>query len=189
MTPNPKTVRRIRERNLMRRTKSVSALLVLSTAGVVISTLLTGSGNANAATDRKGCVTFDVVDRTVEAWQPTNKPPASALSIGTYADVINNAADTTQIGTATGTATVLSVRPDGHQVEFLAQQWQLPDGVVAYQDTFDRTAMLAGQTVRGPAEGITGRYAGLTGTMEWKLIGYGLGSHKVPEHFTLCPGQ
>lgn len=134
-------------------------------------------------------IVLDVVDATV-AYHPLNTPADRGVgTLGTYDDTIY--ADTTldtKIGLAAGTLELVRKVPsNGHLIEVLEELLQLADGSIQFGSAFDRTALLAGATVKQRAIGTKGRYLGYTGWNTWSLQPNpgGLGNVVAVEHIVL----
>ena len=142
---------------------------------------------AFGSTPQRGCVSLDVVDRSVQAYILPKSSTGPVGTLATYSTVVNDAADKTQVGSAVGTVAVLYTRPsDRHIIEYRTEQMRLADGTIAYHDFEDRTAVALGKVMHSRVQGTSGRYAGMTGRMDWQVFGTAVGHNRVPTHIELC---
>jgi hypothetical protein len=75
------------------------------------------------------------------------------------------------IGHTVGIARVIQKHDtDGHVITHYEEIVQLEDGLIKAAGAFDRQSMLTGNCIRLQAEGLSGRYVGMSGFREWQLI-------------------
>ncbi|HUR07918.1 MAG TPA: hypothetical protein VM347_35620 [Nonomuraea sp.] len=115
----------------------------------------------------------DMTERT-KAFHFVAAPDAFPMtSVGdsvVYEDEIFNA-DKEVVGHTIGMARVVRKREsDDHIFAEYDEVVQLQDGIMRATGTFDRNALLAGACVRLKLEGLSGRYAGMSGFREWQVI-------------------
>jgi hypothetical protein len=119
-----------------------------------------------------GCSHITVIEPTIRIY--TNQPVTSVTappvgSMAVYLDPLNDMAGN-QVGNSAGQVAILYVREsDGHEIEQIAEHLVLPGGILFSSGFYDRSAILAGQWVSARIKGVSGRYAGMSGTWTWRL--------------------
>lgn len=164
--------------------------MVASAVAVAAGAAIPGAAAAHAAgtTDHdRGCVKLSVVDITVQGYRPPQSQPGAQVgTFGTYTDVVYDSTGTIAVGTAIGSLDIMYQAANGDLIQYRTEQWQLAGGTIAYSSREDRTQWFNPQ--HGRVIGTSGSYAGMSGSIDWQVIGTG-NSPKVPESITLCPGD
>lgn len=164
----------------------VGAALVPGTVAASVSADSAGSVSPD---HHRGCVTLDVVDRSVNEYSPPQSPKGPIGAFANYNGLVSNASDTKVIGTEVGSVNVLYVRDgDHHLIESRAELWQFPEGTISYLGLEDRNAMATSQPLHSRVRGTSGVYAGKSGWMDWTAHGDSIENNWTTEHFVLCGG-
>jgi hypothetical protein len=95
-----------------------------------------------------------------------------AMQVGDGGTFYNNIydADDTVVGNTVGMVIAVERRPDGHVLTEYVEVIQLPDGTVRTHGTVDRLAMFGGAPITLEVVGTSGRYEGMRGTRECRLL-------------------
>jgi hypothetical protein len=86
-----------------------------------------------------------------------------------YDNVYDGSTDTV-VGHVVGMVVAVQKRADGHLITHYTDEMVFPDGAIRADGRADRSEVLTGKTVRYPAVGLSGRYAGKAGYREWNTI-------------------
>lgn len=155
--------------------------------GTVAASTRSGSAGPVSPDHRHGCLTLDVVDRSINEYSPPQSPKGPIGAFATYNGLVSDGDDSKVIGTEVGSVNVLYVRAaDHHLIESRAELWQLPEGTISYLGLEDRTAMAASQPLHSRVHGTSGAYAGKVGWMDWTVHGDSIQNNWTAEHFVLC---
>lgn len=90
--------------------------------------------------------------------------------VALYFDDLYDSTDTELIGKAFGVNHAIYKRPsDGHIIQYVTEQFQLPDGCLVAEGAIDRVAVITQQWVSIPVKGISGLYLGMSGLWSWRI--------------------
>jgi hypothetical protein len=183
---------------VMRLSKSRWKLLIACAVPLAATALLVGvipasaSAPQSSAHDAKalsaeGCTDLNLIDRIANFYTNMNISPAS-VPVGfksAYFDQLYDSTGTV-VGSAVGTLDITHQLANGDESEYLTDQFQFPDGTLVTTGAFDRTDVIAKQWQRAPIGGTSGRYLGMFGTWNWRIISTTAPGIPVQEEFVLC---
>lgn len=155
-----------------RKTAAAAAAVAACTALVVgVQSATAASGQAQPDHSRQ-CVDMHLYEVMLH-WY-ANGPVSHNLPVGfqsTWFDGMYDWTTRDQLGTSTGALDIMYQRAsDGHEMQYLWEQAQFPEGTMALEGPYDRTDVVSFKWVGSPAKGLSGKYAGWTGYWQWRLI-------------------
>jgi hypothetical protein len=114
---------------------------------------------------------FKEIERVTQAHTNSKETPdkwGPGFMTTYWTDVFNT--DNELIGNSIGTMIILYKRPsDGHLIEYISEQIQLKDGVLASEAYLDRTDVLEQNVCEQSLRGVSGRYTGMTGSRKYRI--------------------
>jgi hypothetical protein len=136
----------------------------------------------------EGCIELNLIDRIVNYYTNMNVSPASG-HVGFKSAFFNQLYDSTGtvvVGSSVGTLDITHQLSNGDLSEYIAYQLQFPDGTLVTTGAYDRTDVIAEQWQSGPIKGTSGRYFGMSGTYDWRIISTTAPGIPVQEKIVLC---
>jgi hypothetical protein len=136
----------------------------------------------------EGCVDLNLIDRIVNYYTSMSVSPAS-VPVGfksAYFDQLYDSTGTVIVGSSVGTLDITHQLANGDLSEYLTYQLQFPDGTLVTTGAFDRTDVIAGQWQHARIKGASGRYLGMSGTWNWRIISTTAPGIPVQDEIVLC---
>jgi hypothetical protein len=99
---------------------------------------------------------------------PRNVPAGWAA---VYTDELYDEKGSELIGAAFGVNHAIYKREsDGHMIQYVTEQFQLPEGTLSAEGPMDREAVIAQEWVSIPIRGTGGLFLGMAGLWRWRLF-------------------
>jgi hypothetical protein len=183
----------------MRLNKSRQKLLMVSTVPLAVAALLAGVLPASASVSQaaargvkvehaEGCIKLNLIDRITNFYTNANVPPSS-VSVGfksAHFDQLYDSTGSTVVGSAVGTVDITNQLPSGDVIEYLADQLQFPEGTLLAAGAYNHTSVVAQQWQSGRIKGTSGRYQGMRGVFNWRILTLTALGTSVQENIVLC---
>ncbi|MFL6072389.1 MAG: allene oxide cyclase barrel-like domain-containing protein [Mycobacteriales bacterium] len=170
---------------------AAAAVAAAATAAFAVPAATGGhhASAADAARAKAGCARKHLVEHTVKFM--TNQPVGTGIPVNpgymsAYLDELYDFTGNQHVATAAGDLDLLYARPDGHVVQYIAEQMHFSDGTLVGTGTQDRTSVIAQDWVSMAIRGTSGRYAGMSGTWRWRVISKTDPTYPVEDEITLC---
>src|SRR5882724_6384399 len=91
--------------------------------------------------------------------------------VALYFDDLYTEDESELIGRAFGVNQAIYKREsDGHIIQYVTEQFQLPEGNLVAEGPIDRERVVAQEWVSIPVKGTSGLYLGMTGLWSWRII-------------------
>lgn len=166
-----------------------ACVVSVGVAGAALATQKADGAARRGAQARPGCIVLNMIERTPR-WYGNKKVDPRNVPVGfkaIYFDDVYDSAGHKKIGDAAGVNHAIGKRPsDGHMVQYVTQQFQLPDGDLVAEGAMDRSAVIAQHWVSTRIKGLTGRYVGMSGTWSWRLTDLTQPQMPLEEKIVLC---
>lgn len=177
-----------------RRLAAIAGILTVGggLAATLTTVLATPAAQAQAQPDSSRCVTLNLAEPTVTFYSNEVYTPganAKAGFKGAAFDPLYDPAGNTVGSSVVSSDTLGAVHPPSdHVQEYIAETMDLPGGSLSLTGSFDQTTIAALGWQHGRVTGVSGKYAGLSGTWTWRL------ESLAPPHTTqhvidVCPSQ
>jgi hypothetical protein len=177
-----------------RRLAVLAAAVAAAGSAAIAAPVAAGRHHASAADAAKpkaksGCAHKHLVEHTVKF--TTNQPVGKGIPVNpgymsAYLDELYDFTSNQHVATAAGDLDLLYARPDGHVVQYIAEQMHFPDGTLVGTGTQDRASVIAQNWVTMAIRGTAGKYNGMSGTWRWRVISKTDPTYPVEDQITLC---
>ncbi|MCX5065765.1 hypothetical protein OOJ91_07720 [Micromonospora lupini] len=171
--------------------RSAAAVLSAASALVLGASALPAQAERPPAPATQGCATQQYVERTIHYYGDRDFDPRD-VPVGlmiAYFDDIYTADGATLVGHGAGINHMVSRTAEGHVMQYVTEQFQLPDGNLVAEGVMDRYRVANLQWVSIPIHGTSGKYRGLAGVWTWRVTTIGDPQIPVDSRITLCgPG-
>lgn len=167
---------------------------VLTVGGGLAATLTTTAAQARpvGGQEPSGCSTLNLAEPTVTFYSNEVYTPganAKAGFKGAAFDPLYDPAGNTVGSSVVSSDTLGAVRPPSdHVYEYIAETMDLSGGSLSLTGSFDQTTIAALGWLHGRVAGVSGKYAGLSGTWTWRLESLAP-PHTTQHVIVLCPSR
>lgn len=127
---------------------------------LVLTVPIAGFGGAAAS-----AATVIAVTEVTTSFIPRDVPPAGPSIGDSFTFTADLLAEEEQVGTSSGRSVTIGQGPNGDFTGFIVEELVLPDGRIKAFGDYNQTALQQGQSATIQAVGISGLYAGMTGTL------------------------
>lgn len=165
-------------------------MAVIGAAPSTAATQNTAAATARTAkSETSRTVTLNLVDRLTK-WYPSETasptdPPIGYMTV--WFGSIQNADDAAQApAPASGNLAIVGKDAStGATTAHMSELIQFSDGAIRYDGLYNRTDAIAQKWITVRAVGVSGRYAGLSGTVHWRITSITDPAIPVEEHVVL----
>jgi allene oxide cyclase-like protein len=171
---------------LGKRTRRRLLIAGVAISGAAVGVIPASAATGKAATDHH-CVHLTLIEPTIRIYLNAPVDPTVGVVVGTQVAYFDPLLDTSghQIGQSVGMVDILYRASNGHLIQDIDENLQLPGGTLLTTGTYDRVQGLSGAWETAPLTGLSGAYAGMSGTWTWRVTSH-VAPFPVQEELSLC---